>query len=196
MKYALSLAFLVLYVANPAHACYVCYPACWGSSCQYQAGVSGYLNCSCLSYCNPPRNCSGTLVRKLPSGSLQVSCTSPAAIYPPIRPLAAEKLPGTIGIDVRTLPNGKVLVDRVLPGSPADRVGLRQGDQLSDMNGVSAASISYDRMIKMNPGELVRVKLIRQGRSFAYDVVAVRLDVLNGNRSQATRQISNRYAGL
>lgn len=196
MKYALSLAFLVLYVANPAHACYVCYPSCFGTFCNYDPQSAGYSGCWCIDECHPQINCFVTIAEKTPSGTLQISCAAPAAIYPPIRPLPAVELPGTIGIDVRILPKGDVLVDRVLPGSPADRVGVRRGDRLSSINGVRAASISYDRMIKMKPGQSVRVKLMRQGRSFAYNIVAVRLDMLNENTTRATRQNTPRYAGL
>ncbi|MBZ5687711.1 MAG: PDZ domain-containing protein [Acidobacteriia bacterium] len=116
---------------------------------------------------------------------MQVSCATPAAIYAPIRPLAGAELPGTIGVDVRVLSTDDVLIDRVLRGSPAYLAGLRPGDRLNSINEARAASIPYSRIVKMNPGESVRVTVTRKGQALKYDMVAVRLDQLNARTMSA-----------
>jgi hypothetical protein len=143
MKYALFLAFLVLCAANPAHACYACYPSCWPNGCANVGYESGFSSCWCLSFCNPQENCFVGLAQKTSTGTVQVSCAAPAAIYPPIRPLAAAELPGTIGADVRVVSKDYILIDRVLRGSPAYLAGLRPGDRLNSINEASAGSVPY-----------------------------------------------------
>lgn len=197
MKYALYLASLVLFVAQYAHACFVCIPnACPPFEC-VDAGYesSGYSSCFCLDLCYQNLNCFITIPHKGPSGGVEVSCASPAAIYAPIRPLAAAELPGTIGVDVRILSRGDVLVDRVLRGSPAYLAGLRRGDRLNSINEARAASLPYSRIIKMNPGESVRVTVTRKGEGLKYDMVAVRLDQLNAGTMSVEERVRGSASG-
>jgi PDZ domain-containing protein len=189
MKYALSVAFLMLCVASPAHACFACFPSCWPDECANVGYTSAWTSCSiCMDQCNPQENCWVSIAQKGPSGNVQISCAAPAAIYPPIRPLAAAELPGTIGVDVRVLSTDDVLIDRVLRGSPAYLAGLRRGDRLNFINEARAASVPYNRIMKMNPGESVRVTVTRRGQALKYDMVAVRLDQLNARTMSADAQ--------
>jgi hypothetical protein len=146
---------------------------------------NGFINCSCLVTCNYTYNCFVSIVHQGPSGKEEVSCAAPAAIYPPIRPLAAAELPGTIGVDVRIRSGGDVLIDRVLQGSPAYLAGLRPGDRLDSINEVRAASLPYSRIIKMDPGKSVRVTVTRKGQALKYNMIAVRLDYLNAATTNA-----------
>lgn len=185
MKYALSLVFLVLCAVNPAHACFACFPRCLPEECVNIGWNSGWSSCSvCMTGCIN-ENCFITVPQKTSSGAVQVSCATPAAIYAPIRPLAGAELPGTIGVDVRVLSTDDVLIDRVLRGSPAYLAGLRPGDRLNSINEARAASIPYSRIVKMNPGESVRVTVTRKGQALKYDMVAVRLDQLNARTMSA-----------
>jgi membrane-associated protease RseP (regulator of RpoE activity) len=195
MKYALSVAFLVLCVANPAHACWACYPPCQPVNCINAGYESGFSSCWCLDFCNPQENCFIGIAQKMPSGKLEVSCAAPAAIYPPMRPLAAAELPGTIGVDVRVLSTDDVLIDRVLRGSPAYLAGLRPGDRLNSIDEARAASVPYSRIIKMNPGESVRVTVTHKGHTLKYDMVAVRLDQLNARTMSADTRERGRDSG-
>ncbi|MGE5723788.1 MAG: PDZ domain-containing protein [Acidobacteriota bacterium] len=90
-----------------------------------------------------------------------------------------------MGIDIRILSRGDVLIDRVLRGSPAYFAGLRRGDRLDSINEADAVSAPYNRIIKMNPGKSVRITVTRKGQPLKYDMVAVRLDKLNGRTMSA-----------
>lgn len=199
MKYVLSLVFLLLCVPNPAHACFACVDAC--SICATIGNEPGWSNCStaCSQSCHSPLNCFITATQKTSSGEVQVSCAGPSAIYPPIKPLAAAELPGTIGIDVRVLSTNDVLIDRVLRGSPAYFAGLHAGDRLKSINEARAASIPYSRIIKMKPGNSVRLTVTRNGKAFTYDMVAVRLDLLSADKQMRAQFVQiglNKYPHL
>lgn len=183
MKYALSLAFLVLCVPSPAHACFAC-PTC--SMCVNVGNTSAWSSCfvACTPGCKQPTDCFIIASQKTPSGEVQVSCAGPAAIYPPIQPLAAAELPGTIGIDVRVLSTNEVLIDRVLHGSPAYLAGLHKGDHVKSINETRAGSVPYSRIIKTQPGNSVRLTVTRNGKAFTYDMVAVRLDLLSVDKQK------------
>lgn len=189
MKYTLSLAFLMLCFANPAHACFLCVPNCpnGGQACYNVGDTTAFISCAwCFDNPCGSANCNIILTsRQEPSGRVDVSCASPAAIYPPIGPLAATELPGTIGVDVRVLSRDDIVIDRVLHGSPAYLAGLRPGDRLDSINEARAGSVPYNRIIKMNPGEPVRVTVTRNGQASKYDLVAVRLDQLNARTMRA-----------
>src|SRR5262249_36592347 len=48
---------------------------------------------------------------------------------------------GFLGIGPRALPGGGVQVDRVIPGSPAQKAGLGRGDTIVAINGESVGDI-------------------------------------------------------
>jgi C-terminal processing protease CtpA/Prc len=50
-------------------------------------------------------------------------------------PIFAEETAGGVGIAIRQLDDGRVLVSFVTPGGPADRVGVKVGDEVLELNG-------------------------------------------------------------
>lgn len=55
---------------------------------------------------------------------------------------------GKIGLRVHAVNNG-IFVCLVSPGSPASKAGLRFGDQILDINGISVAGYSMDQVHKI-----------------------------------------------
>lgn len=72
----------------------------------------------------------------------------------------------------------QVLVEQVLQGSPAERAGLRPGDALVALNGrpIPAARLE-DVARRLAPGDSVRLRVIRNGRSREVTAVADRRPV-------------------
>jgi carboxyl-terminal processing protease len=72
---------------------------------------------------------------------------------------------------------GYVAVVAVLPGSPAEKAGLRQGDVLEAINGFTTREMSIGQaqvLLGGEPGTGVKLQVIRPGRSEAQDVEVVR----------------------
>jgi membrane-associated protease RseP (regulator of RpoE activity) len=87
--------------------------------------------------------------------------------------------PGWLGVsyDVQWLQQGdrcepRVLVERVLHGSPAERAGLRPGDVILTLNGQPAPGARLVELARrLAPGDSVRLRFRRDGRT--RDVTAV-----------------------
>jgi S1-C subfamily serine protease len=79
-----------------------------------------------------------------------------------------------LGLRVVADPAGGVVVDSVIPSSPADRAGLRRGDQLTAFDGVAVRVPSdlHGALDHLAGGEQVSVRLLRDG---AVDIVDVML---------------------
>ncbi|MTV38411.1 RIP metalloprotease RseP [Duganella radicis] len=100
------------------------------------------------------------------AGQGRVSVTVPASA------LAALDLegdvPGQLGVGVsRPAP----VVQQVMPGSPAERAGLREGDLLTAVDGVAVADgIAFIDIIRASAGKTVQVALLRGGQPLILDV--------------------------
>jgi carboxyl-terminal processing protease len=69
------------------------------------------------------------------------------------------------GIGVHMLPqNGDLIIARVMPGTPSERAGLRQGDRITHINGRSIRSLSFEVVtarIRGLAGSIVRLTIKR-----------------------------------
>jgi hypothetical protein len=54
--------------------------------------------------------------------------------------------PAGVGVALAPNPDGSVQIAQVLPGSPADRAGLRPGDQLIAVDGIDVRQIGFDNI--------------------------------------------------
>lgn len=71
------------------------------------------------------------------------------------------------------LPKGVgVLVSRVEPGSPAEKYGIKQGDIIVEVDGITIKSFSdlLDKIASKSPGENVKIKVFRDGSYITVDV--------------------------
>lgn len=78
---------------------------------------------------------------------------------------------GFLGIRFEPAGEGRVYVDEVLPGSPAERAGVQRGDTLLRLDG-KAARLETVRGLRLQPGDTVRLHLRRSGRERDVTVVA------------------------
>ncbi len=98
--------------------------------------------------------------------------------YRPVMPQEAEEL----GLDV---PRGVVIVD-VVPGSPADKAGLRSGDVILEINGVPMQSIGdvQEYIAQHSPGDALHITILRDGEVIEKDVVLASKDeAFNSNKA-------------
>lgn len=71
-----------------------------------------------------------------------------------------------------------VVVAGVMPGSPGDKAGLQQGDLVITADGrdISERRILYDVLGSHQPGDNIRVKVLRDNRIFNFEIPAARAD--------------------
>jgi Do/DeqQ family serine protease len=100
-----------------------------------------------------------------------------------------EVLPVTLGIDfqdldpalreVMNLPTGVrgALINRVHPGGPAEKSGVRRGDVLAELDGrrITSARQLFEILETTTPEQKLRLELWRDGRSFEQVVVAMQI---------------------
>ena len=66
----------------------------------------------------------------------------------------------------------KFSIANVVPGSPADRAGLRVSDRLRAINGISTGLLSLEnivRKLESKAGRRVRLRIYRAGRLYDYE---------------------------
>jgi S1-C subfamily serine protease len=65
------------------------------------------------------------------------------------------------------------LIARVIPGSVAEKVGIRQNDVITSINGVVVKNIStvQEQMARYRPNEQIEVVAIRDGKTRHFNVV-------------------------
>ena len=93
---------------------------------------------------------------------------------------AAQPTQGTRRVSFGTIPDfadqGEgVLVSGVLPGSPAEKAGMRKGDRVVAMNAEPIADLAaFSIVLKTHaPGDTVRVRFQRDGEPMEIEAVLV-----------------------
>ena len=86
-----------------------------------------------------------------------------------------------LGVDLRSLPNGGVMVARVTGGGPSAKAGVRTGDLIAGIAGTATQSLDSVSLALANrkPGDTVRVELRRPDGSTP--TVSVKLGQLSGS---------------
>jgi membrane-associated protease RseP (regulator of RpoE activity) len=73
---------------------------------------------------------------------------------------------GIVGFPERT-----VVISSVVPGSPADEVGIQIGDQITSVNGTTVvSSIHFVRLIRMNSANEIALEYVRGDQSYSASV--------------------------
>lgn len=83
---------------------------------------------------------------------------------------------GGVGVEVDSR-DGVITVIAPIEGSPADRAGVRAGDQIVAVDGRPTRGIQMDKLIRTmrgKPGSSVRITLARKGQDKPIDVTLVR----------------------
>lgn len=80
-----------------------------------------------------------------------------------------------LGVEVADVPDAGVVVDRVIPGSPAAEAGLREGDALRVANGLVLRDVqSLARLLRgLRPGDILQLVIVREGSLVAIQVPLV-----------------------
>jgi len=77
--------------------------------------------------------------------------------------------------------NGVYTVDKVIAGSPAAAAGVKAGDQITAVNGVSTTGMTFDRLgteIRGTPGTKVTISVIHLGAATPVDITITRANVV------------------
>jgi predicted metalloprotease with PDZ domain len=99
------------------------------------------------------------------------------ALAVPAAARAQDRGNGYMGILFGDGDNGGVRVEEVLPGSPADRAGIREGDVVVRLNGHAATQDAVeDLRDHLSRGDTVRLRIRRDGREEERVVVAAARD--------------------
>ncbi|RZT10138.1 regulator of sigma E protease [Duganella sp. CF402] len=98
-------------------------------------------------------------------GAGRVSATVPASALAGLD--LEDDVPSQLGVGVsRPAP----VVQQVMPGSPAERAGLREGDLLTTVDGTPVADgIAFIDIIRASAGKTVQVALLRAGQPLVLD---------------------------
>lgn len=83
------------------------------------------------------------------------------------------KASGWIGIEYEPAENGSITVQKVVPGSPAEKAGLQPGDLLFSINGVEIRKENEAALMKIDrrPGQTMHYVVKRNGASKPIDIV-------------------------
>jgi S1-C subfamily serine protease len=112
-----------------------------------------------------------TLFLALPQG--------PTTLQGPVGIVAEPPTHGLLGVELDPEPKGAgLVVKEVLPGSAAERAGLRGGDRLLAVDAFAVAKARDVREIvkEKRPGQLVRLKIQRGGGALTLDVPLISYD--------------------
>ena len=77
--------------------------------------------------------------------------------------------------------DGIFLVDRVIPGSPAEAAGVKAGDQITAVDGVNTAGMSFSDLsskIRGDAGTKVTITVIHRGSTTAVDITITRANIV------------------
>jgi carboxyl-terminal processing protease len=85
------------------------------------------------------------------------------------------------GIGVMTSAgSGTIKVERVLPGTPAEKAGVKAGDQIIKIDGVDVSSMTYQEAltkVRGEPGTSVTLTVIHAGSTTPIDITIVRANI-------------------
>lgn len=83
------------------------------------------------------------------------------------------KASGWIGIEYEPAENGSITVQKVVPGSPAEKAGLQPGDLLFSINGVEIRKENDAALMKIErrPGQTIHYVIKRNGATKPIDIV-------------------------
>ena len=97
-----------------------------------------------------------------------VVATPAAKTAPAAKTLAASNRGGKIGVRIRHVGNGRVIVTHMDPGSPAQRSGLRLGDQiqLADGRQITDTSMLIQSVKAHAPGESMKLRIVRDNKPY------------------------------
>ncbi|MEE1937849.1 S41 family peptidase [Streptomyces sp. TRM 70361] len=92
-----------------------------------------------------------------------------------------------VGVSVRRIAAGRIRVDRVQPGGPADRAGIRAGDRLVAVDGTEVGGLPVTEVVtllrgglpgeELPPGSRVLLGLERDGRGWQEELERAELDI-------------------
>lgn len=91
-----------------------------------------------------------------------------------------------IGVVLQKLPTGAVLIDQVLPKTPAERYGLRAGDQLLGIMSIPGSlymptdSLSLEEVVHLIRGEegtMVYMDLLRETVPLNFQIVREKIEI-------------------
>ena len=83
------------------------------------------------------------------------------------------KASGWIGIEYEPAEGGTITVQKVVPGSPAEKAGLQPGDLLFSINGVEIRNENNQALMKIDrrPGQTLHYVVKRNGAAKSVDIV-------------------------
>ncbi|MCG2585781.1 S41 family peptidase [Massilia sp. TS11] len=102
-----------------------------------------------------------------------------------------------LGIEVVSTDDGYVRIIAPIEGSPAERAGLRAGDVITRMDGVSVQGLGLDETVKRMRGEprtKVALSIVRSGLAQPFDISVMREEI--HQRSVKARMVEPGYAWL
>ncbi len=118
--------------------------------------------------------------------SAAMSALDPHSVYiPPVQLEASEEdLAGNFdGIGIQfNVPNDTAIVLEVIPGGPAEKVGLQTGDRILKVDDKVIAGVSFpqDDMVKLMKGPAgtkVRILVLRAGEQIPFDITRGRIPI-------------------
>jgi carboxyl-terminal processing protease len=86
---------------------------------------------------------------------------------------------GGIGV-MMSAGNGVLKVDRVIPGSPAEKAGVKAGDQITKIDGVDVSGMTFQEAgskIRGEPGTSVTITVVHAGSTTPVDITIVRASI-------------------
>lgn len=90
-----------------------------------------------------------------------------------------------LGINVSRSTSGNIQVNRVTSGSPAAKAGLKKGDIITRVSGMTVLALGYDNALSiMNDSSTVEITIEREGKGFIitkswYNAVSVEYKTVN-----------------
>ncbi len=90
-----------------------------------------------------------------------------------------------LGINVSRATSGNIQVNRVTSGSPAAKAGLKKGDIITRVSGMTVLALGYDNALSiMNDSSTVEITIEREGKGFLitkswYNSVSVEYKTVN-----------------
>ena len=87
---------------------------------------------------------------------------------------------GGIGVTVQQL-EGRIIVVSVQPGSPADRAGIKIGDEITAVDGINVKGMSIvelSQLLRGAPGSTVAVGYLQEGRPHTAVMIREIIEIL------------------